>query len=207
MALSRVVTSDGSPLSTLDGSPIYVTIPDPGIPSGCLIPVAPPARPQARLAPPPNPVMPLQFSPAGLSETPIVGRALEAATLPHPDATVPTAYTPLDRLSIVATALSGYVIPATGTPGDKAYVALALVAEALATFGDVVGYVRWEGTGVPPDDLTAVRTLDGIRVWANAIMYTDGAVYWVLGGLGGYGVEPYWRFGGLVDPELYVPYP
>lgn len=29
MALSRLVTSDGFPLSTSDGSPIYVTEPDP----------------------------------------------------------------------------------------------------------------------------------------------------------------------------------
>lgn len=207
MALSRLVTSDGSPLETSDGSPIYVTTDDP-IPSGCVIPLAAPARPAVRLAPPPNPVDPLQFSSAGLADLPILSRALQDLRPPMPEADSPTAYAPLDRLAYVQTALAAFVVPGTGTPGEKAFAALELIVAGIwAGAGDPIGFLTWTGSGTPPEDFTAVRQSDGIRYWSNAVVYSDGAFYWVLGGLGGYGLEAYWRFGGLTDPGLYVPYP
>lgn len=205
MAISPIYTSDGSPLFTSDGSPIYALD---GDPAGCVIPLPGSARPSTRLAPPPNVIDPAQFPPAGLSSTPIVNQELIGLPGPVPPVSAPTAYNPLDRLSIVADVLAAFVIPSTGTPGDKALVATQAIAAALYDVaGDAPGLLLWDGAGTPSVDLTAINPIDGRRYWANLIAYPDGAFYWVLGGLGGYGLEPYWRFGGLADSTLYVAYP
>lgn len=202
MAYSFVVTSDGSFLLTADGS--YIVVADSGGAAGCLVPL--PGAAQIRTPPPPNPVQPLQFTPGGLLAIPITILEQVGDRIPVPPADAATAYDPIDRLSVVETVLAGMVYDTALTWGCQALQATHDVVVALrAAYTEQPGYLEWEFPDPPVGDATTcVRTSDGRRVWANVVAYPDGSFYWILGGLGGYGLEPYWVFGGLADPALYV---
>ncbi len=172
--------------------------------SGCVVPN--PASAVVGEPPPTNPITPAQSSPAGLIAIPLTLLEQLPARIPLRPSDAATAYDPVDHLAVVETVLAGMVYDPALSVGCQALQAVEDVVTAIrAAFTEQPGYLAWEFVAPPEGDTTTcVRAADGRRVWANIVAYPDGAFYWILGGLGGYGLEAYWVFGGLADPALYV---
>lgn len=200
MSYSYLMTIDGSFLVTVDHASIVIQADQ--VSDGDVVPNPPSAV--IGDPPPPNAITPAQFSPSGLITVPLTLIEQLPARIPLRPADAATSYSPIDRLSLVEAVLAAIAYPA-GTIGCQAMAAVEAVAAASQlAYADDAGYLLWEFAELPAwDGYTCVRG-DGRRYWANVIAYPDGAFYWILGGLGGYGLEAYWVFGGLADPTLYV---
>lgn len=197
-----VVTTDDYFISTIDD--FLIVLDASGTPTGCLAPNPPPARPITSRQPPPNSISPAQFPPAGLLAIPLTLAEQLPDRIPSPPPTAPTAYTPTDRLTAIQTVLAGFPYNPAQSLGCQAFSAVQAAVDLLrSAYGDDVGYLRWEYGDDPAwDGHTCL--LGPVRYWANLVAYSDGSFYWILGGLGGYGLEPYWVFGGMADPAFYV---